>query len=240
MRGRLYCGTSGWNYGHWREVFYPKGLRQSEWLGFYSEHFDTVEINNSFYRLPERTTFQSWHDHSAPGFTFAVKASRFLTHLKKLSEPEEPLQRMLDHSSALAEKHGPILYQLPPHWNLDLGRLEHFLQLLPSSYSHVFEFRDPTWQIEPAFELLRRYGAAYCIMSAPDLPCNIIRTTDFAYIRMHSGGVETGSDYSEDALKWWAETIRPLLDLGDVYVYFNNDYGGYAVRNAVTLRGLLE
>jgi len=237
--GRLYCGTSGWIYNHWREVFYPRDLPQSKWLEFYAGRFDTVEINNSFYRLPERKTFQAWHDQSPPGFTFALKASRFLTHMKKLKAPEEPLERMLGRTEALAEKHGPILYHLPPYWHVNIERLEHFLSLLPQNLRHVFEFRDPSWQIEPVYDLLRRCGAGYCIMSAPDLPCHLITTTDFAYIRMHNGGDETEGCYTDDALAWWAGHIRNFLSQGDVYIYFNNDYKGYAVENALKLRQLV-
>jgi uncharacterized protein YecE (DUF72 family) len=239
VAGKLYIGTSGWNYKHWRGIFYPEKLPQSQWLDFYARHFDTVEINNSFYRLPERETFESWHDSSPEGFTFAVKASRFLTHLKKLSSPEEPLDRMLSHTSALGEKLGPILYQLPPHWSLNLDRLSYFLGILPRNLRHVFEFRDSSWQVKPVFELLRKHRVGYCIMSSPDLPCNIMLTADFAYIRMHNGGYATGGNYTDNALRWWADQIRPILAEFDTYVYFNNDWQGYAIQNAEMLRGLL-
>ncbi|MBI2842013.1 MAG: DUF72 domain-containing protein [Armatimonadetes bacterium] len=236
MPDKLYCGTSGWNYNHWRDVFYPADLPQLEWLQFYARHFDTVEINYSFYRLPEKKIFQSWHDHAPPGFIFALKASRFLTQMKKLRDPEEPLQRLLERTEALAEKHGPILYHLPPNWRVDLDRLEHFLSILPGNLRHVFEFRDSSWQIDPVYDLLRRYRAAYCIMSAPDLPCHLITTTDFAYIRMHNGGYETEGRYTDEGLDWWGEQVRKFLKNGDVYIYFNNDYKGYAVQNAMKLR----
>lgn len=239
MPGRLYCGTSGWNYKHWRDIFYPRELPQSKWLQCYARHFDTVEINNSFYRLPEKETFQTWHDQAPPGFIFALKASRFLTHMKKLRDPEEPLERMLSHTAALGEKHGPILYHLPPGWRVNLERLEHFLTLLPRNLRHAFEFRDPSWQIDPVYDLLRRYDAAYCVMSAPDLPCHIMTTTNFAYIRMHNGGYETEGRYTDEGLEWWAGHIRGLLENGDVYVYFNNDYKGFAIENARKLRELL-
>ena len=239
MAGRLYCGTSGWNYNHWRGVFYPRDLPQSKWLDFYSKHFDTVEINNSFYRLPEKETFRAWHDQAPPGFVFALKASRFITHMKKLRDPEEPLARMLSRTEALAEKHGPILYHLPPAWHVALERLEYFLSLLPSHLRHVFEFRDASWQTEEVYDLLRRCRAGYCIMSAPDLPCHLITTADYAYIRMHNGGYETEGRYTDEGLDWWAGHIRRFLTQGDVYVYFNNDYKGYAVENAKKLKELL-
>ncbi|MEN6521685.1 MAG: DUF72 domain-containing protein [Armatimonadota bacterium] len=235
MSGRIYCGTSGWNYKHWKGIYYPEALPQSRWLRYYGSDFDTVEINNSFYRLPERQTFQVWYDQAPSGFTFAVKASRYLTHMKKLTEPAEPLERMLSRSSALAEKHGPILYQLPPGWRANQERLESFLEVLPANMRHVFEFRDSSWQSEQVFDLLRRYKMGYCIMSAPDLPCHIISTADYSYIRMHSGGYETEGWYTDDRLDWWSGHIHRLLDNGDVYVYFNNDYKGFAIENAKSL-----
>jgi len=239
VSGRAYIGTSGWNYNHWVDVLYPKGLPQSQWLARYGEEFDTVEINNSFYRLPEKKTFEQWARSSPPGFTFAVKASRFLTHMKKLKDPEDPLERILSHAAGLGAKLGPILYQLPPWWKVNLERLRDFLALLPRDTRHAFEFRDPTWQAEPVFDLLREYGAGYCVMSAPDLPLHLMATSDFAYIRMHSGGGDTEGRYTEDALQWWAERIREFLHSADVYCYFNNDYKGYAVRNAARLKELL-
>jgi len=232
MPGRLYCGTSGWNYKHWREIYYPKRLPQSQWLGYYASEFDTVEINNSFYNLPEWETFKVWHDHVSQGFTFAVKASRYLTHMRKLTEPEEPLNRMLSRTAALGEKHGPILYQLPPRWKANIERLEDFIKLLPGNLRHVFEFRDNSWQTIQVFSLLERYGMGYCIMSAPGLPCHIISTADFSYIRMHNGGYDTEGRYTDESLAWWAGHIRNLLEIGDVYIYFNNDYKGFAIENA--------
>lgn len=239
MAHTFYCGTSGWNYRHWVGVLYPKGLPSDKWLERYAEEFDTVEINNSFYRLPPKETFESWAKQAPEGFTFAVKASRFLTHMKKLKDPEEPLERILGNARGLGEKLGPVLYQLPPGWHVNLERLEHFLSLLPKDLRHVLEFRDPSWNTEPVFDMLRRYDVGYCIMSAPDLPCHMISTAGFTYIRMHSGGYETGSNYTEGGLKWWAEHCREFLRHGDLYVYFNNDYLGYAVYNARRLKELV-
>ena len=237
---RLYCGTSGWNYPHWRILFYPKGVPQSKWLSYYSERFDTVEINNSFYRLPAEETFRAWHDESSDGFTFAVKASRYLTHMKKLKDPEDPLDNVLSHSAALGEKRGPILYQLPPYWHVNLERLESFLKLLPTELRHVLEFRDDSWHCEEVWSLLLKYCAGYCIMDAPGLPLHLKMTSDFSYIRMHSGGVETAGNYTDEHLDIWAHRVEDLLRQGDVYVYFNNDYRGYAVRNALKLKELIE
>ncbi len=235
----LYCGTSGWNYKHWREVFYPKGLAQDKWLAYYSGEFDTVEINNSFYRLPERLTFQKWREATPEGFLFAVKASRYLTHIKKLQDPEEPLSNILSHSEGLGEKRGPILYQFPPGWARDLERLEAFLKLLPTEVRHVFEFRNSTWQCEEVWSLLARYGCAYCVMDSPGLPLHLVTTTGFSYIRMHSGGEDTGSNYTQEHLAVWAERVTQMLAKGDVFIYFNNDWHGYAVGNARDLKRMV-
>jgi uncharacterized protein YecE (DUF72 family) len=235
----FYCGTSGWNYKHWVGILYPRTLPPSKWLDRYAEEFDTVEVNNSFYRLPSRETFEAWRKQAPEGFTFAVKASRFLTHMKKLKDPEEPLERILGNARGLEGKLGPVLYQLPPGWHVNLERLEQFLSLLPKDLRHVMEFRDHTWNVEPVFDLLRKYNVGYCIMSAPDLPCEMISTADFTYLRMHSGGVETGSNYTEGGLEWWAEHCKGFLRHGDLYVYFNNDYMGYAIYNARRLKELM-
>jgi len=241
----LYCGTSGWNYKHWRGVFYPEGLPQSKWLEHYAESFDTVELNNSFYRLPEKDTFESWGRQTPDGFAFSVKASRYLTHLKHLKDPDEPLHRLLDHASGLGPKLNIVLYQLPPNWNVDLGRLRGLLEILrqapdglPAPRS-AFEFRDDSWQCESVWSMLEEFGVAYCIMDSPGLPLHIRATCDYSYIRMHSGGEDTEGNYTYAHLKQWAERIRGLLERGDVYVYFNNDYRGFAVRNALALKDML-
>jgi len=234
---RLYCGTSGWIYSDWRGLFYPNELPQSKWLSYYSQRFDTVEINNSFYRLPEKCTFEKWRDESPLDFTFAVKASRFLTHMKKLKDPQEPLGRILANSDGLASKRGPILYQLPPYWHLNLTRLEEFLNILPVGARHVFEFRDDTWQCEAVWSLLQRFRVGYCIMDSPGLPQHVRVTADFSYIRMHSGS--NRGDYSHRQLLWWSDRVIELLQHGDVYIYFNNDLHGYAVNNALELKRLV-
>ena len=237
MKHRFYIGTCGWNYDHWKEIFYPKGLSSSEWLKFYARHFATVEINFSFYRQPERATFEKWRRESPAGFTFAVKASRYLTHIKKLKDPKEPLERVIGNARGLGDKLGPILYQLPPRWKVNLDRLRTFLSLLPKDVRHVMEFRDPSWLNDDVFDLLHEHSVAYCIMSAPGLSRAMNVTAPFAYIRMHSGGIETEGNYEEPQLKWWASEVAELLGNVDVYVYFNNDYKGFALDNA---RRLIE
>jgi uncharacterized protein YecE (DUF72 family) len=239
MKHRFYCGTSGWNYRHWVDIFYPRALPQSKWLQRYAQDFDTVEINNSFYRLPSQETFEDWESQAPEGFTFAVKASRYLTHMRKLKDPEEPLGRILGNAEGLGQKLGPLLYQLPPGWRVNLERLEGFLSILPENLRHVMEFRGETWHTESVFDLLQKYNVAYCTMSAPGLPCHILRTADFSYIRMHNGGWDTEGNYTDESLGWWAERCGELLDQGDLYIYFNNDYKGFALWNALKLKELV-
>ncbi len=231
-------GTSGWIYPHWEGVFYPEDMPESDWFEFYTHYFDTVEINYSFYRWPERETFEKWRKESPEGFLFAVKASQYLTHRKKLKDPEEPLGRVIDHARGLGEKLGPILYQLPPRWKVNIERLRQFLSLLPKDIRHVMEFRDPSWQTEEVYSLLAEHGVAYCVMSAPAFPRVMRVTAPFAYIRMHHGGEKDGN-YDEHQLEWWAEQISNWLRDVDVYVYFNNDLHGNAVKNALRLREMV-
>ncbi|HID08465.1 MAG TPA: DUF72 domain-containing protein [Armatimonadetes bacterium] len=235
-------GTSGWVYQHWREVFYPADLRQTDWLSFYAEHFCTVEINNSFYRLPTRATFQRWHKQTPPKFVFAIKGNRFITHMRKLRNVEEPLQRFWDAVEGLGSKARVILWQLPPMLKADAIRLRDFVEQLPRSYHHVFEFRHHSWWMDKAtLRVLEDCGCAFCIPSAPHLPKAVIVTTNFSYIRMHGWDELYAGCYPLDELKWWAREIRKLLRRGmNVYVYFNNDAHGYAVRNAMELMKLLK
>ncbi|MHB9036272.1 MAG: DUF72 domain-containing protein [Armatimonadota bacterium] len=236
---KLYCGTSGWNYNHWRGRFYPENQPQSKWLEYYSRFFDTVEINNSFYRLPETSTFEKWRSQTPEEFVFAVKASRYLTHIKRLKEPEEPLERLLSHSSGLGPKHGPILYQFPPNWNMNLERLEAFLRILPRDVRHTFEFRDESWHNDQVWSMLSDYSVAYCIMDGPGFPQHMKTTTDFSYIRMHSGGEATNGNYTPGHLASCTRYLENFLSRGDVYIYFNNDYNAYAIENALCIKKLL-
>ena len=232
-------GTSGWVYNHWREVFYPRELRQADWFGYYAREFDTVEINYSFYRLPSAATFDRWREQAPPGFLYAVKASRFLTHLKKLKEPEEPLQRFFERASRLGTTLGPVLYQLPPRWHVNLARFEHFLAVLPQGYAHVVEFRDASWLIEDVFQLMERYGVAHCIHDMRPLRVPLRITAPPVYIRFH-GDPAHGGDYQLATLEACARRIDDWRGQRlDVFVYFNNDIHGYALEDAKTLRRLL-
>ncbi len=232
-------GTSGWVYKHWRGVFYPADVSPRAWFAYYTRHFDTVEINNSFYRLPSEGMFDAWREQAPPGFLYAVKASRYLTHMKKLKDPEEPLKTFFERAGHLGRTLGPVLYQLPPHWRVNLPRLEHFLSILPRGYMHVVEFREQSWLTEPVFELLARYRVAHCIHDMRPLQVPPRVTASPVYIRFH-GDPEHGGDYPLDALKSWAARIADWQAQSlPIFVYFNNDPYGFAIKNATTLKELL-
>ncbi len=235
----LRIGTSDWVYKHWRDIFYPKGLPARAWFAHYASLFNTVEINNSFYRLPPETTFDAWRKQAPPGFLYAVKASRYLTHVRRLINPEEPLKTFLERADHLGPTLGPILYQLPPRWHVNLPRLEYFFSLLPAGYTHVVEFRDQSWLIEDVFQLLERYHVAHCIHDMRPLEVPLRVTAGTAYVRFHGAPVQ-GGNYPADALRTWAERIeRWHRDQIPVYAYFNNDPHGYAIQNALSLKQLL-
>ena len=236
-----YVGTSGWHYDDWRGLFYPQELAKSKWLEFYAQHFNTVELNNSFYRLPSEKAFDNWREASPAGFIFAVKVSRFITHIKRLKNVEEPLQNFLERADLLNNKLGPLLYQLPPNMKRDDERLKAFLITLPVRYRHVFEFRHGSWFDDGVFNILRRYNAGWCVFDMPALTSPVVATADFAYIRFHGSTGLYWSNYSDKELSSWAKRIAKLGEnLKAVYIYFNNDVAGYALSNAKTLVRLLE
>lgn len=206
----LRIGTSGWIYPHWKRVFYPPELRQGGWLRFYAERFDTVEVNYSFYRLPTLEAFAAWREATPPGFCFAVKGSRFITHLKHLKDPVEHVARFCSRAEALGEKLGPVLWQLPPRWYRDDARLEAFLATLPVHHLNAVEFRDPSWLAEPTYDLLRRYQVALCVANSRgrSLPPEPVLTADWTYLRFHSG--LAGGDYTEEQLQEWAGLLLSL------------------------------
>ena len=239
--GRVRIGCSGWEYKHWRGDFYPAEIPKTAWFDHYAARFDTVEINNSFYRLPETATFARWAARAPSGFLYAVNASRFLTHMKKLKDPEEPVQRLFDRMSALGNHLGPVLYQLPPNFKCDRGRLEHFLQVIPTDVLHVIEFRDPSWYVDEVSTLLEAHQVARCLHDMKGSATGQERVGPCVYVRFHgASGTYTGS-YSTGRLERWADSLAGQHRDGiDVYVYFNNDVGGHAPRNATSLRRLVE
>jgi uncharacterized protein YecE (DUF72 family) len=240
---KVHIGTSGWHYKHWLDdVFYPAGTRPAQMFEFFARHFDTVEINNSFYHLPSAQTFDNWRDSSPPGFLFAVKASRFITHMKKLKDPVRSSEKFFLVAERLGKKLGPILFQLPPRWKVNLERFEEFVQSLPSGHSYVFEFREPTWLVPEVFKLLRQYDAALCIHDFEEMKVPLELTADFTYIRFHGPtSARYFGSYSTPQLKTWAQRIVGWRrELKAVYVYFNNDPGGEAVKNALELKRLVN
>jgi uncharacterized protein YecE (DUF72 family) len=233
---RFRVGCSGWQYRHWRGDFYPSTLPLDRWLEHYSERFDTVEINNSFYRLPSAETFGSWRQRAPRGFLYAVKASRYLTHLKKLKDPEPPLQLFFSHARHLGATLGPVLYQLPPRWPVNVERLRTFLAALPRRRHHAIEFRDPSWYCDAVLALLERHRVALCLHDMAGSASGRRRVGPFVYVRFHGTSRYSGS-YSNDMLCDWAEWLAARLAEGRrVFAYFNNDQGGHAPRDAMRLR----
>src|SRR5688572_22544586 len=195
-------GTSGWNYRHWRGVFYPPGLPPARWLEYYAREFETVEINYSFYRLPTPQNFATWREQVPDGFDFAVKGNRFITHLKRLADPADPLARFFNSVSALRPRVGPILWQLPPRFACDLPRLSGFLAALSRDHRHAFEFRHDSWFVEPVYELLATHNAALCWADRGGESSPLVRTAGWAYVRFH-GGLGDGWAYLDHQLRTW-------------------------------------
>lgn len=240
VEGKFWLGTSGWTYPHWKGVFYPEEVARGRWLAYYSEQFDTVELNASFYHLPQRKTFVNWRAKTPPGFLFSVKGSRYITHVKKLEGVEEPLARLLDAASALEEKLGPILFQLPPQLKCDLNRLEKFLSLLPPGNRYAFEFRNPTFFCLEVYELLRQKQISLCIADTPSYPKEEVVTASFVYLRLHGSQSLYTHCYEEEELWEWGKKIKNWLSQGEVFCYFDNDYQGFAIKNAFRLREIVQ
>ena len=234
-------GCSGWNYKHWRGIFYPKGMPSSRWFGFYAEHFDTVEINNSFYRLPSPETFGKWRDQAPSGFCYAVKANRFLTQAKKLKECEEPLERMMNAARCLDDRLGPILFQLPPSLRINLERLENFLRIVPKDVLNVFEFREKSWYVPETYALLERYGSSFCAHDMGSSTSERIAIGPIAYVRFHGGEGKYWGRYPDEALLPWADWMIAQARTGRaVWAYFNNDIEGHAIDDAQTLKSMVR
>ena len=241
MSFHYYIGTSGWHYDHWRDRFYPDKLTKAKWLEFYASHFTTVELNNSFYRLPSEAAFATWHDSSPANFTFAVKVSRFITHIKRLKNSEEAVENFISRAQILGEKLGPLLYQLPPNMHRNDEVLESFLSILPRELKHAIEFRHKSWLEEKVFEILHKHNVGLCVFDMPGLGCPLVATADFAYIRFHGSTGLYFSCYSDEELADWAKRLANLTaNLKAIYIYFNNDAEAFAVRNAMTIRGYLQ
>jgi uncharacterized protein YecE (DUF72 family) len=240
MTVETYIGTSGWHYDHWKGPFYPPGLPDKAFLEYYADHFGTAEVNNSFYRLPEKETLVRWRNAVPEGFVFSIKASRYLTHMKKLKDPREPLERLLDRVSVLGANLGPILFQLPPRWRSNPQRLEGFLEILPENYRYTFEFRDPSWFDEKIYELLTRHGASLCVYDLDGRTSPKEVTADFTYVRLHGPDGPYRGRYGAQRLAEWTDDFSAWLKEGlAVYCYFDNDEAGYAVQDALRLQQMM-
>lgn len=236
----VYIGTSGWNYPHWREAFYPTGLPTADWLGFYAEHFSSVEINATFYRLPSPETLDAWREAVPPDFRFAVKASRYITHMKKLKDPQSSIAAFFDRIDRLGDRLGPILFQLPPRWNRNVERLADFLEALPAGYRYAFEFRDSRWWDPAVTDLLATHEAAFCVFDLDGQTSPFIETAPFAYLRFHGASGPYRGEYGDTRLRELARHLRRQLDGGrGVYLYFDNDTEAQAPRDAARLREML-
>lgn len=242
MTPRVRVGTSGWHYMPWRGPFYPSTLAPARFLSYYARHFRAAEINHSFYRMPRPEVLRQWAETVPEDFVFAVKAHRFVTHMKKLMvDPAESLLPMLEVYEALGAKLGPVLFQLPPRWRFNCERLAQFLEMLPPGHRYAFEFRHPSWYAPEALALLRAHDAAFCVYELAGHMSPIVTTTDFAYVRLHGPEGAYAGSYSDGALKGWARQLEAWRDQGlDCYCFFDNDQLGHAAIDALRLQHLLD
>lgn len=236
----VFVGTSGWYYPHWVGPFYPAGLKQDRFLSYYADRFQSVEINHSFYKLPEIKALKAWKDTVPQDFTFSVKASRYITHMKKLKDTEESLSLFLERIDFLGEKLGPVLFQLPGRWGYNRERFYRFLHSLPAGYRFAFELRDPSWHNCEVYEALQESGAALCIHEIAGWLSPVETPGSFAYVRLHGPGAAYQGRYGPQALSEWAGALAGWAERGaDSYCYFDNDEAGYAAENALMLQSML-
>ncbi len=239
--GSSLIGTSGWHYDHWVGPFYPTGLDRKAWLDFYAQHFQTAEINNTFYQLPTDHAVDEWRRQAPSGFVFACKASRYITHMKKLKDPAASVPRFFDALRPLGRKRGPTLFQLPPHWRVDLQRLTDFLEASPVAGRCAFEFREETWWTREVYDVLSRHNATFCEFELSGKRSPSVTTADFHYVRLHGPGGPYQGQYDGRTLAGWARRFEKWLAKGhDVYCYFDNDQAGYAPQDALRLQEMLQ
>ncbi|HEY0156915.1 MAG TPA: DUF72 domain-containing protein [Thermoanaerobaculia bacterium] len=241
MAAEIRIGTSGYHYKHWVGRYYPADVKAGEMLKHYLRDFDTVELNNTFYQLPNETTFDAWRKNTPHDFLYAVKGSRFITHMIKLKDPMRGLTNFMPRAERLRWKLGPVLWQLPPGWKVNVERLEEFLSLLPPEHRYTFELRNETWMTDAVYEVLRKYNAAFCIYELAGYHSPIEITSDWTYIRLHGPThFKYQGSYSDAQLAEWADRIREWSrKMKAIYVYFDNDDSAYAVYNAMTLKKML-
>lgn len=226
-------GTSGWQYADWRGRLYPRCLTQAKWLTYYAQRFQTVEVNNTFYRLPQASTFEHWRESTPEDFVFTIKASRYLTHIRRLRDPEEPVSLLLARAAPLGPKLGPVLVQLAANFRIDVDALRRTLEAFPRTVRVAFEPRHESWHVDEVRGTLHEYNAAFCLTDTPQRAAPRWRTADWGYLRLHEGRAHPLPCYGRTALRTWADRLAQLWEADDdVYVYFNNDQGGCAVRDA--------
>jgi uncharacterized protein YecE (DUF72 family) len=235
-----YIGTSGWHYRHWVGPFYPEDMKPRGFLDYYSTRFRAVEINATFYRLPSLETLEAWRTSSPPDMVFACKASRYITHARKLTDPEGSFSRFFKTVEALGDKAGPVLFQLPPRWKVNVARLSAFLEMLPEGRRYAFEFRDESWFCSAVYEALARHDAAFCLYDIAGRRSPIELTADFTYVRLHGPGGAYQGSYDGRTLSGWARRFRAWRGAGrDVFCFFDNDDSGYAPRNALRMQDMV-
>ncbi len=243
---KFYIGTSGYSYAHWGQgIFYPKGLPPSQWLEYYCRHFNSVELNVTFYRLPQKETFQEWYHRTPKEFRFVVKGARFITHIKRLHDVKESLLRLAETIAPLKSKIECLLWQLPPNFKKDEQRLKTFCQQLRkikilNTTHHAFEFRERSWFHEDVYSVLREFRYCLCLFDSPQIKADEILTCPYVYLRYHGSSTRYASNYSQDELKHWINKMRALKNrIHTIYAFFNNDFRGYAVFNATSFREIL-
>lgn len=240
MSPKIHIGCSGWQYDHWKGLFYPEEFPKKEWLDHYKKHFNTVEVNASFYHLPAKSTFDKWKKEAGKNFLFTVKGSRFVTHIKKLNEPVESVKKFYDHAVFLGNKMGAVLWQLPPGLHANEDKLENFCKALDNNFKNVIEFRHSSWFDEKYYKILKKHKVGICIVSAYGIPEEFLTTSPVAYVRFH--GLQSNwykYNYSDKELKEYSKKIIKLNGK-EIYIYFNNDFEAHAIHNALKLKGILN
>lgn len=240
MQKKIHIGTSGWSYKHWRGTFYPQEIKIKDHFNYYTRHFNTVEINNTFYGLPSAETFLKWNNAVNDAFLFVIKANRYITHIKKLSNASESMTLFMERIKLLGKKLGPVLFQLPPTLKPNLEILEIFLQELPENHRYVFEFRNKDWHTEELYLLLKKYNCALCIYELAGYMSPVKITANFVYLRLHGPDDKYQGNYSDEILKEWAAQCREWSETKEVFVYFDNDEKGYAAFNALKFKELIN
>ena len=235
----IHIGTSGWHYNHWKGPFYPRDFPNRNFLKYYADRFHSVEINNTFYQMPQKKTLKQWRDTVQEEFIFSVKASRYITHMKKLKDPKQPVSNFLKKIDVLEDKLGPVLFQLPPKWQVNPDRLSSFLNALPKRHKYAFEFRDPSWFDAEVYDMLAEHEAAFCIYDFNGRLSPKQVTADFIYVRLHGPDGPYRGQYDTKILAGWAGAFSAWTKQGKrVFCYFDNDEAGYAAHNALRLQSM--